>query len=250
MQEINNTAVKINNDIFAKRGFNKTLLRIQNYFNWMVSKSQIKLITSLEQKKSRAKTGLFVVEGKKGIAEILESGYNLHSLYTTEGIFNSPGEKTVLISFAELKKISRLKTPQTAVAIFEIPPSKPIGKEGLIIALDGIRDPGNLGTIIRLCDWFGIENLVCSEDTVDCYNPKVVQATMGSITRVNINYVDLPDFLVSINSLPKLGAFLNGDNIYTTQLPETGILILGNEANGISAEVGKLVTTRISIPQF
>lgn len=216
----------------------------------MVSKSQIKLITGLEQKKNRTKSGLFLVEGKKGIREILNSQFELDSLYTTGEIFNAPPSKTHVINETELKKISRLKTPQTALALFKIPEVKPVVINGLVVALDGIRDPGNLGTIIRLCDWFGIETLLCSPDTVDCYNPKVVQATMGSITRIAITYVDLSTILKNNIGQPVIGTFLKGENIYTTQLPKNGILILGNEANGISKEIEEMVSQKLNIPQF
>lgn len=216
----------------------------------MVSKSQIKLITSLEQKKGRTKSGLFMVEGIKGITEILNSEMQLDSLFTTREIFDSPPSKTFPITNEELKKISRLKTPQTAVALFKIPEVIKPKITGFIVALDGVRDPGNLGTIIRLCDWFGVENLLCSKDTVDCFNPKVVQATMGSITRVNISYVDLPKIISENTNLPVLGTFLEGENLFKTELPKEGILVLGNEANGISEEIEKLVSRKINIPQF
>lgn len=214
----------------------------------MLSKSQIKLITSLAQKKGRTKNGLFFVEGIKGITEILESDFTLHSIYTTSEIFNSEKAKTFVVSEGELKKISKLKTPQTAVALFEIPGEKEIKLEGLVLALDGVRDPGNLGTIIRLCDWFGIEQLLCSKDTVDCYNPKVVQATMGSITRISINYKDLK-FLKAMK-YPICGAFLEGENVYNSPLPQNTVILLGNEANGISENIEKLVTRKLNIPQF
>jgi len=216
----------------------------------MVSKSQIKLITSLEQKKNRTKTGLFIVEGKKGINELLNSNFELDSLFTTQLIFNAPEAKTNLISELELQKISRLKTAQLAVGIFKIPKNVTPIIKGLVVALDGVRDPGNLGTIIRLCDWFGIQQLICSLDTVDCFNSKVVQATMGSITRVNISYVDLEKFLKENKEEPVMGAFLEGSNIYSATLPKEGILILGNEANGISYDIEKLVTQKVNIPQF
>ena len=215
----------------------------------MLSKSQIKLITSLEQKKSRSKNGLFIVEGKKGINEFLNSQYRLHILYAIEEFEGADPAKVVLITEGELKKISFLKTPQTGLAIFQIPPSVKPSLKGLVVALDGVRDPGNLGTIIRLCDWFGIENLLCSGDTVDCYNPKVVQASMGSLTRTAVTYCDLEVVLKETN-LPVIGTYLNGSNVYTTKLPEEGVLILGNEANGISPEIGKMVLTRLNIPQF
>lgn len=216
----------------------------------MVSKSQIKLITSLEQKKSRTKSGLFLVEGKKGISEVLNSDFQLHSLFTTGTEFDASKEKTFIISEAELKKISQLKTPQAAIAIFEIPEQKDPQLKGLNLVLDGVRDPGNLGTIIRLCDWFGIQNLICSSDTVDCFNPKVVQASMGSITRVKIFYKDLEEFLAGLNGVPILGTFLEGDNVYTSKFPDEGVLVLGNEANGISKNIEKLVNQKLSIPQF
>ncbi len=216
----------------------------------MVSKSQIKLITSLEQKKHRTKMGLFVVEGKKGIQEVLDSNFELHSLFITQDVFNAPQDKTYLITEVELKKISRLKTAQIGLAIFKIPVQTKIKLDGLVIALDGIRDPGNLGTIIRLCDWFGVQTLLCSLDTVDCYNSKVVQASMGSITRVKINYVDLPIFLKENNSHLKAGAFLEGENLFVSETQKDSILILGNEANGISEEIEKLVEKKINIPQF
>ena len=216
----------------------------------MVSKSQIKLITGLAQKKNRTKHGLFIVEGIKGINELLSSNLELDSLFTIQQIFNAPAAKIHEITEAELKKISGLTTPQTALAVFKIPKEKQTKITGLTLALDGIRDPGNLGTIIRLCDWFGIKNLVCSPDTVDCYNPKVVQATMGSITRVNIIYNPLEEIIKRAGDIPVLGAFMEGENVYTSHLPLEGILVMGNEANGISQEVEELVTKKISIPPF
>ncbi|TVZ27327.1 TrmH family RNA methyltransferase [Gillisia sp. Hel_I_86] len=216
----------------------------------MVSKSQIKLITSLEQKKHRTKLGLFVVEGKKGIEELLESNFELHFLYTTQDIFNAPREKKHLISEVELKKISSLVTPQIGLAVFRIPVENEIKLKGLVMALDGVRDPGNLGTIIRLCDWFGVETLVCSLDTVDCYNSKVVQATMGSIARVDVHYLDLALFLEENNSHFKVGTFMEGENIFVTNMPKAAIVVLGNEAHGISNNIEKLIEKKINIPQF
>lgn len=215
----------------------------------MVGKNKIKLINSLKQKKQRSKNGLFIAEGKKTVAELLNSSFQLEKVYATEPIHNVPVEKFENISNQELKKISQLTTPQTVLALFKIPLPKTVSNSGLILALDGVRDPGNLGTIIRLCDWFGISDLICSKDTVDCFGPKVVQASMGSIARVNIVYLDLEDFLKKTKK-PVYGTFLSGENIYTTDLCEDGILILGNEANGISASIEKLTTKKISIPQF
>ena len=213
----------------------------------MVSKSQIKLITSLAQKKYRQQNALFVVEGIKGIREFLGSSYVLHSLYALEGVFED--QDTTEVSPAELKKISFLKTPQKALALFEIPKQRLEIKSGFQLVLDEVRDPGNLGTLIRLCDWYGIEHLICSEQTVDCFNPKVVQATMGSLTRVNLVYTDLETYL-SKQKLPVYGAFMDGENVYRSQLPEEAILVLGNEANGVSAAVSEKIQQKISIPQF
>lgn len=214
----------------------------------MLSKNQIKLITRLKQKKYRQQDGLFIVEGIKTIKELLQSHFKLHALYTTES-FNFDAKDEILISETDLKRISFLATPNKALAIFEIPEFKSIQNNGLILVLDAIRDPGNLGTIIRLCDWFGITDLVCSKETVDCFNPKVVQATMGSITRVNITYLNLIPFLEKTN-LPVFGAFMEGENVYKKQLPEEGILVMGNEANGVSKEVEALISEKISIPRF
>ena len=214
----------------------------------MLSKSQIKLITSLKQKKYRQQHGFFVVEGVKTIKELLQSNLELQKLYATES-FNIDTKDEVIISDSDLKRISFLTTPNKALAIFKIPEPKPIDSSGLIIALDAIRDPGNLGTIIRLCDWFGVKELVCSKETVDCFNPKVIQATMGSLIRVNISYVDLVTFLKA-SEIPVFGAFMEGENVYNKTLPKKGVLIMGNEANGISKEVEAIIAEKISIPRF
>jgi RNA methyltransferase, TrmH family len=215
----------------------------------MVTKHQIKLINSLRQKKFRQQYNLFVVEGIKGINEFLKSSFEMHSLYTTQLIFNSPQEKTFEISENELKKISSLKNPNIALAVFNIPKATKPNQKGLIIALDDIRDPGNLGTIIRLCDWYGVSDLICSTATVDCYNSKVVQATMGSLTRVNVSYLDLNEYLKH-SEIEVFGAFMEGDNIYTQTLPNQGVVVLGNEANGISDKITSIVNRKVSIPRF
>ncbi|WP_296150186.1 RNA methyltransferase [uncultured Flavobacterium sp.] len=216
----------------------------------MVSKNQIKLITSLQQKKYRKEHKLFFAEGKKVINELINAAFELQYLFSTDAVFREISPlKVNLVSEAELKKISALTTPNDCLAVFKIPEQKKINESGLIVALDDIRDPGNLGTIIRLCDWFGIKELVCSEETADLFNPKVVQATMGSIARVNINYVNLENF-INKTSLPVFGTFMDGENIYKLALPKEGIIIMGNEANGISAAIEKAVKNRISIPRF
>jgi RNA methyltransferase, TrmH family len=216
----------------------------------MVSKNQIKLISSLQQKKQRIAHQLFIAEGIKGIQELLDASFELDHLYTTQNDFEmvSNNQKTV-VSDADLKKISALATPNTCLAVFKMPKEKKMEVSGLILVLDSVRDPGNLGTIMRLCDWFGIQQLICSKETVDIYNPKVVQATMGSIARVNVSYVDLNDFLTT-TSLPVFGTFMNGDNIYKTALPQEGIIVMGNEANGISPELEKIIKNRLTIPRF
>lgn len=217
----------------------------------MFSKSQIKFINSLSQKKYRQKHRMFLVEGKKAVSELLASQLRLHHLFTTEDIFEVPLDKKGLISITDLKKISQMSTPQTVLAVFEFPEPEDLKEEGLILALDGIQDPGNLGTIIRMCDWFGIKQLLCAEGTVDCYNPKVVQATMGSISRVNILYLDLAECLKNIrNDFPVYGSFLEGENIYAEELPAEGIIVMGNEANGISEQVELQIKNRLTIPQF
>ena len=216
----------------------------------MVGKSQIKFIKSLQQKKYRNQHGMFLVEGLKTVQELLDSNFEPHKLYTTDAAMILADQVgTELISEAELKKISNLKTPNKVLAIFKFPDIKPIDDREWILALDDIRDPGNLGTIIRLCDWFGIQHLVCSENTVDCFNPKVLQATMGSIARVNIVYTDLLQFITDYKGLV-YGTFMDGEPVYTIKLPQKGILVMGNEANGISNEIKNKVDKKISIPQF
>lgn len=216
----------------------------------MVSKNQIKLITSLQQKKYRSIEKLFFAEGVKVVQELLQSNFELKHLYTTQHDFDAIDfSKKTIITDSDLKKISALTTANTCLAVFKIPNSEYIIPKGLIVALDDIRDPGNLGTIIRLCDWFGIKNIVCTTSTVDVYNPKVVQATMGSIARVNVNYIDLVSFIETAK-LPVFGTFMDGNNIYNEKLPSEGIIVMGNEANGISDSITKSITKRLTIPRF
>lgn len=215
----------------------------------MLSKNQIKLINQLNQKKQRKKHDLFFAEGIKTVKELLDSSYELEVLFTTADVLFAEGSKTQLISEKELKKISSLTTPQTVLGVFKIPNKPPNPKAKISLVLDGVRDPGNLGTIIRLCDWFGIKQLICSSDTVDCYNPKTVQATMGSLARVQVNYIDIEEFLSETN-LPIFGTFMDGENIYRQNLPEEALIVMGNEANGITPKIENLITDRIAIPQF
>jgi TrmH family RNA methyltransferase len=223
---------------------------IQKYIISMVSKNQIKLISSLHQKKFRFANQLFFAEGVKVIQELLNSNFILEHLYLTEPLFDAVNINfKTIISESDLKKISALATPNNCLAVFKIPSVKPIIEQGLIIALDDIRDPGNLGTILRLCDWFGISQVICSEQTVDIYNPKVVQATMGSIARLNVSYVDLNVFLQK-TTLPVFGTFMDASNIYQETLPNEAVIVMGNEANGISESIEKTIKNRLTIPRF
>ncbi|MGB1042212.1 MAG: TrmH family RNA methyltransferase [Tenacibaculum sp.] len=215
-----------------------------------LSKNNLKLITSLQQKKYRQKHKLFIAEGIKVVNELLSSDIIASHIFTTDvSLFTLSDVKVTLITEAELKKISTLKSPNKVLGLFEIPEVKEKTTGDFIVALDGVNDPGNLGTIIRLCDWFGVSQLVCSKNTVDCYNQKVVQSTMGSLTRIPISYVDLSDFLTT-TSLPVFTADMDGENVYTASLPLKAILVMGNEANGISDEISAIVKHKITIPRF
>ncbi len=213
----------------------------------MISKGQIKLITSLQQKKYRNKEGLFIAEGEKVIDELLKQGLELHNHFHVNAQPDDANRQE--ISQALLQKISCLKTANTSLATFKIPTPTPLLNSGLTLVVDALRDPGNLGTIIRLCDWFGVTQLVCSRDTVDCYNPKVVQATMGSIARVSIHYLDIDHYLQQ-SKLPIYTAMMDGQNVYNATLASDAILIMGNEANGVSQQIKALSTHQIAIPQF
>lgn len=215
----------------------------------MLTNNDTKLINSLVKKKFRQKYNKFVVEGVKNIKEVLNSSIYVEKIYSIDDTFDDYPSKNVLITERELKKISQLVTPNTALAVCEIPQEKNIQKNGFIIALDDIRDPGNLGTIIRMADWFGIQQIVCSKETVDLYNPKVIQSTMGSFIRVQINYTDLEQFFETY-SHSILGTFMDGENLYKTKLPEKAVLLMGNEANGISEKLESFVTQRLSIPRM
>ncbi|MFO7673864.1 MAG: RNA methyltransferase [Lutibacter sp.] len=214
-----------------------------------LSKNQLKLITSLNQKKYRTAHHLFVAEGTKIVAEFLNSNFELEQLFCVDNTVYKNINKVTEISETELKKISTLVTPNNVLALFKIPFETPSIKSVLIVALDEINDPGNLGAIIRLCDWFGLDQLVCSTNTVDCYNQKVVQSAMGSLARVSIIYTDLEVYLQN-SKLPKYAAIMDGVNVYKCTLPESAVLVMGNEANGIRESILKLITNTISIPRF
>ena len=224
----------------------------------MLSKSQINLLKSLQQKKFRREHGFFLVEGHKSIAEFIGSPYHIEAIYHTPAFSPKVLKLSQKINFCEisvteLEKVSSLKTPQDALALIKIPQWPVLQHEQLkgkfSLVLDGIQDPGNMGTIIRIADWFGIDNIICSEDTVDTYNQKVVQACMGSLARVKVHYASLTGFLPKMK-LPVFGALLDGENIYNTDFGKEGLIIMGNEGNGLRPEIQKLVSKAITIPRI
>ncbi|PXX29030.1 RNA methyltransferase [Arenibacter sp. ARW7G5Y1] len=216
----------------------------------MVVKSQIKFIRNLQQKKYRAQNKLFVVEGVKTVRELLNSSLKVYKIYVTDNtLLEGDGNIIEVISEGELKKMSGLSTPNKVLGVFHIPVPGPLDFSDWVIALDDVRDPGNLGTIIRLCDWFGVKSLICSSNSVDCYNPKVLQATMGSISRMNIVYGNLQG-IISDSGVPVYGAFMDGAEVYKEKFTQRGILVMGNEANGVSEAIEALIDKKITIPQF
>ncbi|MFO0865058.1 MAG: RNA methyltransferase [Gemmataceae bacterium] len=224
----------------------------------MLSKSQIRFVKALHQKKHRKEQGLFLVEGSKSIAEFAQSKYWIHSIYhTCEAVLklgDAPqNPKLQEITHDELRKISTLSTPNDAVAIFHIPETTHIRPESLkgrfVLVLDGVQDPGNLGTIIRTADWFGFTEILCSPDTVEAYSPKVVQASMGSLSRMNVHYEHLEGILGD-STMPVFGALLDGKSIYDAPFGGEGFIVLGNEGSGISETVKSLITTAVTIPRF
>ncbi len=216
----------------------------------MLSKNQSKLITCLRQKKYRVQYQLFAAEGIKVVNELLSSNYELNKLFCTKDCSASfKNYDPQIISEKELSKISNLSSPNKVLGLFKIPKPHKIKEEGLVLALDDINDPGNLGTIIRLSDWFGVSHMVCSKNTVDCYNSKVVQATMGSLARISITYTDLETFLKE-TQLPIYGAVMDGVKVYSSKLQQDAILVMGNESNGMSKIIESLINTKITIPRF
>lgn len=216
----------------------------------MVSKNDIKHIKQLELKKYRQREGLFVAEGPKVVGDLLRWGYKPHTLYATAEWQPASEIAIERVSHQELQKISFLQHPQQVLALFPIPHHEQMpSPKGLCLALDGVQDPGNLGTIIRIADWFGIHDIYCSQDTADAWNPKVVQATMGSIARVNIYYGELQEIL-STTHLPVYGTLLDGEDLYQQSLSDEGIIVMGNEGNGISPAIRQLITHRLLIPSY
>lgn len=225
----------------------------------MLSKSQISFVKSLQQKKNRKESSLFVVEGIKSVVEFAQSDYVIDTIfYTGKDVLKllilSQNVKLFEIKEEELKKISMLMQPQQLLALVRIPKYDAIQsfqstENNFTFLLDNIQDPGNLGTIIRTADWFGFKQLICSNDTVDVYNPKVIQASMGSLARMQVAYTDLPSFLQG-RTLPVYGALLNGQDVSTVKFPKAGLLVLGNEGSGISEEVRKYIQYPVTIPRF
>lgn len=221
----------------------------------MISKNQIKFIRSLELKKNRKRESLFVAEGPKVIEELLKLKTPHTIIATKEWIDNNPKISNVIeVSERELESASLLKTPQQVLALFAIETTVQdlnIDNNKLYLALDGIQDPGNLGTIIRIADWFGIDTIYCSNETVDVYNPKVIQATMGSIARVKVVYTDLCNLISNLSDeMPVYGTFLDGSDIYQNELTPNGIIVMGNEGKGITKELKSLITNKLLIPSF
>lgn len=221
----------------------------------MLTKAIIKYIKSLKDKKSRDEYGTFVAEGNKMVSDLLGT-IKCQYLICTKEILSTLEIKdveTILeVKDNEIEKVSFVKNPQQTIAVFYKPKEYIINNidNKLSIMLDEIQDPGNLGTIIRLADWYGIENIICSKNTADVYNPKTVQATMGALARVKVHYTDLEDFLTQNKNTPIYGTFLNGENMYQKELSQNGIIVMGNEGNGISKEIERHVNQRLFIPSY
>ena len=207
----------------------------------MITRNQIKLVRSLSHKKFRDETGLFVAEGKK-LVEDLQQDFEVEFIIT-------PADATS----KQIEQLSALRSPQGYIGVFrqKHSPLPTVSGQQLLLALDGVQDPGNLGTIIRTADWFGVRDIVCSLQTADCYNPKVVQATMGAISRVRVHYTELTGWLqAAAASVPVYGTLLNGKDIYNETLSNSGIIVMGNEGNGISQDVRRLITNPLLIPSY
>ena len=234
---------------------------ILGYIMEKISKAQVKLVKSLQQKKYRDELGLFVAEGDKCVSELAKSFEPVYRIQSTE---HRAQTDSLVASPTEIEQMSGLRTPQGVIGVFKKHTICDFKFEicDLILALDGVQDPGNLGTIIRTCDWFGVHDIICSKDTADCYNPKVVQATMGALARVRVHYVDLPEWLKEYRAQdtehrPIYGTLLEGKDMYEVlrnegvkELRSEGIIVMGNEGNGISQEVRKLITHPIRIPSY
>ena len=217
-----------------------------------MTKAEIQFIRSLADKRVRDAEHLFIAEGAKLVEEIRDSKFRIRRIYTTRA--DMQGKDVERIDMRDMERISQLKTSTDTLAVVEQPCHRlDIDPKALTLALDGVQNPGNLGTIIRLADWFGIKDVVCSKECADCYNPKVVQATMGAILRVRVHYVDdLAHLLLSARSqgMPIYGTLLTGKNIYTTEVENRGIVVMGNEGRGVSAECRATLTHKLLIPPY
>jgi len=222
----------------------------------MLNKNQIKFIKSLQLKKYRKESGFFVVEGYKSILEVINSDFQIEQIYVTREMYQKfkkelDKNKVEIISKSDLEKISNFQSSDSGLAIVKQKENKilEIKEDKIVLALDDINDPGNLGTIIRLADWYGIKKIICSKETAEFYNNKVINASMGSFTRIEIYYTDLVEFFAK-QKIPLLGAFMQGENVHTFKFPKSGILLMGNEAGGINKNLEKFITEKISIPSF
>lgn len=218
-----------------------------------MTKAEIQLVRTLADKRGRTEHGLFVAEGEKLIGELRTSHLRVRKIFALEGVFEGP--EVEVVAPRDMERLSLLKTANNSLALVEIPhydlhPAQLKGR--LTLALDDVQNPGNLGTIIRLADWFGITDIVCSEASADCFNPKVVQATMGAVVRVRVHYTDLAKLLAeaAAQGLPVYGTFLEGKNIYDTGLTPAGIVVMGNEGRGITDAVARTVTQKLFIPPY
>lgn len=223
----------------------------------MLSKNKIKYIRSLELKKNRKEESVFVAEGHKLVGDLLGNFHCCLLIATSLWIERHPhveADEIIEVSSEDLMRVSLLKTPQDVLAVFKQPDYKvttDVISSSLCLALDDVQDPGNLGTIIRLADWFGIEHIFCSNGTVDVYNPKVIQATMGALARVRLYYVNLPELIASLHKdIPVYGTFLDGNDMYGEPLSKNGLIVMGNEGNGISNKVSSLINKRLYIPNY
>lgn len=234
----------------------------KKYICNVISKNKIKFIAALGHKKHRQEQGLFVGEGPKVVGDLLEMMEPQLIVATRQWLESasnaqaaSKAEEVVTVTDDELRKVSFLQHPQQVLGVFHMPADRPQAEtkqpQGLVLALDGVQDPGNLGTIIRIADWFGITDIFCSQETADPWNPKVVQATMGSIARVRLHSVDLPQWIGALPAdCPVYGTLLEGASLYGQALTSDGVIVMGNEGNGISAAVRPLVTHKLLIPNY
>jgi len=220
----------------------------------MISKNQLKLIRALGQKKYRKQYNQYLVQGEKNVLELLNSGLSVVHIFATPAFISAhqpalAAHQVIEADEDSLTKASTLVSNNAAIAVVDMPSQQSLPKSGLILALDGVSDPGNLGTIIRVADWYGIKHIVSSADSADAYNPKTISATMGSFARVCVSQTDLSNYLSSLN-LPVYGAFLEGENIHKTALKQDAVLLMGSESHGIRTDCESLVTDKITIPAY